>query len=398
MACDSSIRRLLVGAFFFWFSLYTYPSFLSAYSSEALSATPMIVGIIVGSYGLTQMVLRIPLGLWSDMIRRRKPFLAMGMGASLLSGAGFALTRSAAGAIVFRGLAGVAAATWVTYTALYSAYFSQQDTARAMGRMTSLQYGAQLAAMLLGAYLAQALSEEVAFWLASAAALAGFITVLSIEDAPIVTPPQTLRTLLSVVRDRSLLLSTALTTLFQFISWGTVMGFTINWARDVVGLSTTQLGLLSAAYLLPSTLVSQWSGGALSDRMGQRAVLGVGYGLIAMACLLFAHAQTAVLLFTAQAAFGLGMGLTQPINVSGSIRNIDPARRGAAIGFYQSVYGIGMFLGPVLSGALIERFSAGVQLTAGYIANFYGMACIAVLCVLISVMLGRGVLPGRGKN
>ena len=48
-----------------------------------------MVGLVVGSYGLIQMLLRIPLGIWSDRIGKRKVFITIGvllaLGSSLLT-------------------------------------------------------------------------------------------------------------------------------------------------------------------------------------------------------------------------------------------------------------------------------------------------------------------------
>ena len=87
----ASFRRelpVLAAIFFFWFSMYTYPSFFSAYVSDRLMAPEVMTGLIVGAYGFAQMILPIPLGIASDWTRRRKPFVALGFIASLLACAG----------------------------------------------------------------------------------------------------------------------------------------------------------------------------------------------------------------------------------------------------------------------------------------------------------------------
>jgi MFS family permease len=215
----------MTGAFFLWLSVYTYPSFLSAYAKSTLNATPVMVGMIVGSYGLTQMLLRIPVGVISDVIRRRKPFLILGMAASLLSAVGLALVKTPAGALVFRGLAGVAVSTWVAHIALYSQMFDPEEANDAIGRISAMQYGAQVAAMLVGGFLAQLVAPEAAFLLGAAAAAAGLVVVSGVREQPIqtVTPRRTvlmvLRESLAVVRDKSLLISTLLATVYQFAAW-----------------------------------------------------------------------------------------------------------------------------------------------------------------------------------
>jgi MFS family permease len=108
-----------------------------------------------------------------------------------------------------------------------------------------------------------------------------------------------------------------------------------------------------------------------------RTLIG-GFLACASACVLFAFSYSAALLFTAQALFGVGMGMILPVTVTGSIRNIAPESRGAATGFYQSVYGAGMFLGPILAGTVIK--------VAGYRANFFMAAGIMVLGAALSLL------------
>ncbi len=368
------VSRLMAGAFLLWFSVYTYPSFLSVYAKTTLGAAPVFVGLIVGSYGFMQMLLRIPLGVFSDMLRRRKPFLIGGMIASILSAVGLAVVKTPVGALFFRGLAGVAVSTWVAHTALYSAMFRPEETTDAMGRLSAAQYGSQVAAMLLGGFVAQYVSREAAFLLGGLAAAAGLILVSGTKEQEI-KQGVSLRQLVSVVGDRSLLLSTLMATVYQFAAWGTVLGFTGNWASEVVGMSSSALSLLSASFLLTNTILSRFSG-ALVRRFGQASMLLAGFAACAAASVLFAFSYGAPLLFAAQALFGVGMGLLLPVTVAGAIQNIEPELRGAAMGFYQSVYGAGMFLGPVLAGKIVEA--------AGYRVNFFAMAGILALGAALS--------------
>ena len=48
----------------YWFSLYVYMPILTPYV-EGLGASLSMVGLVVGSYGFTQMLIRIPLGIYS---------------------------------------------------------------------------------------------------------------------------------------------------------------------------------------------------------------------------------------------------------------------------------------------------------------------------------------------
>ena len=59
-------------------------------------------------------------------------------------------------------------------------------------------------------------------------------------------------------------------------------------------------------------------------------------------------------LTASQALGGFGRGLVFAPLATLSIRRVPPRERGAAMGVFQAVYALGMFLGPATSGALAE--------------------------------------------
>ena len=396
----ASFRRelpVLAAIFLFWFSMYTYPSFFSAYVSDRLMAPEVMTGLIVGAYGFAQMVLPIPLGIASDWTRRRKPFVALGFAASLLACAGLIVaemlaargqvgTLTHAVALLARGLSGVTAATWVSFSVLYSASYEADEIAPAVSRLMVPQYGSQIVAMLLGAQLAQRVGETAAFALAGAAALLGLLLMRRVPERPPVGERLTLKSFAAVLSDRGLKVGTLLGTLFRLVCWGTVLGFVPNWARDVAGFSVSQLGYLSVMYLLPNTVMARLSGAYLAPRFGFRKVLAAGFAIVAAACFLCPRATAFWGLLAVQGLFGVGMGLILPLTLSAAIRNIPDHRRGAAMGVYQAVYGVGMFIGPVAAGWIISALPTAVE---GMAANFYANGALSLLGVALTLWLLR---------
>ena len=396
----ASFRRelpVLAAIFLFWFSMYTYPSFFSAYVSDRLMAPEVMTGLIVGAYGFAQMVLPIPLGIASDWTRRRKPFVALGFAASLLACAGLIVAEMLAArgqvgtlthivALLARGLSGVTAATWVSFSVLYSASYEADEIAPAVSRLMVPQYGSQIVAMLLGAQLAQRVGETAAFALAGAAALLGLLLMRRVPERPPVGERLTLKSFAAVLSDRGLKVGTLLGTLFRLVCWGTVLGFVPNWARDVAGFSVSQLGYLSVMYLLPNTVMARLSGAYLAPRFGFRKVLASGFAIVAAACFLYPRATAFWGLLAVQGLFGVGMGLILPLTLSAAIRNIPDHRRGAAMGVYQAVYGVGMFIGPVAAGWIISALPTAVE---GMAANFYANGALSLLGVALTLWLLR---------
>lgn len=398
-------NRLFSAVFLFWFSVYTYPSFLTSYAVNTLHATNVLAGMIVGSYGLTQMILRIPLGILSDVLKRRKPFVMMGFGLSIAASGGLALVDILAGreivpeglalaALFCRGVSGMTAAAWVNLSVLYSSNYHGEDLAPAMSRLIVPQCGSQIIAMLLGAQLAGRLGELYAFLLATAAGMAGLLVMARIQETRPTGEPMTVRALAAVIRNRQLVQGTVLATVYQLVVWATAQGFVQNWARDVIGMTTAELGFLSVANLLPNTILSRFSGTVFAPRFGRKTVLGAGFGFLAAACCFYPQTDSMWSLMGAQALLGCGVGLIMPLTMASAIETVPENRRGAAMGIYQAIYGLGMFAGPVIAGWVIEGFlkaSAGEEtIRPGYTANFYAMAAIAVIGGILAVLLTQG--------
>ena len=77
-----------------------------------------------------------------------------------------------------------------------------------------------------------------------------------------------------------------------------------------------------------------------------------------------------------------------PITMSSAIETVPQEKRGAAMGIYQAVYGVGMFLGPVIAGHVIEYFSASsANSVSGYSANFHVFLAVSVVGAILSVLL-----------
>jgi EmrB/QacA subfamily drug resistance transporter len=107
--------------------------------------------------------------------------------------------------------------------------------------------------------------------------------------------------------------------------------------------------LAFAALLLPA--------GALGDRYGRRATLAWGLALFAVASTGAAFAGGIEALIAARALMGVGAAMIMPATLS-LVTSVfsDPRERSSAIGAWAATAGIGVALGPVLGGLLLDRF------------------------------------------
>ncbi len=340
----------------YWFSMYTYVPILAAYV-EMLGASHKMAGIIVGSYGFTQMILRIPVGVVSDRIHKRRLFINFGMVFTLLSGVGLWLSKDLTLILVFRSLAGAAAATWVDFTVLFTSYYKHEKSTEAIGTLSFLNNIAQMLGMFAGGWLSEKVSWESPFALGAAAALLGlalsfFIVEKFEEGATKITP----REILGVAKDRTLITVSSLAILSQVITFATVYGFTPVYAK-AMGASKLDMALLTVFSSLPSAFASLLGSKHLTRMFGEKMVAAWGFILMGVFTVTIPFTGNFWLLLVTQVFAGIGRGLTFPSLMGLSIKDMPASRRATAMGFFQAIYGLGMFAGPVLMGLIGDMAS-----------------------------------------
>jgi len=356
---------ILITISLFWFSLYAYVPIFPGYIENS-GVSHSMVGIIIGSYGFSQMVVRLPLGIISDRLKKRKLFIILGIISAFLSGLGLWLFDSALSMLFFRTLAGVAVSPWVTFSVLFSSYYRSDEAPKATGYLVAASNFGQVLAMFAGSSIAEISGVKSSFLLAALAAVLAFASGLLIsENKEITKKPLSFAELASVGKSGSLIIVSVLAILAQFILFATIYGFTPIVAESL-GASSTQLGLLSALSVLPGIPAGALSGSYFTNKFGEKKTLFTGFLIAAFSCIAIPFVKSLPVLVITEVIGGFGKGVIVPLLMGLCIKNVEENKRGSAMGFFQSVYGLGMFAGPVVVGFIsdIASLSTGFYFTA----------------------------------
>lgn len=340
---------------FYWFSMYMYVPILSPYLNS-LGYSVTIIGFILGSYGLTQLLIRFPLGMLSDRIHRRKPFIVLGMLTGVLSCLIFMLHGSWLLALLARVIAGVCASTWVAFTVLYAAYFAEKDAATAMSNASFMTGAGQLLSMTASGFLAEKYGWNATFTVGAIFGLVGLALSLFIKEPPegVRRTPISIRTLSTVATNKWLLQVSWLSILAHMVLFITMFGFTPLQAT-AIGASKNELTIIVVAFMLPHALFSWLTGRWLAPRFGAWRVILVGFAASCVTTLAIPLCSSVWSLAATQAVNGLAQGLHMPLLLALAIERFESAKRATAMGFYQAVYSVGLFAGPFIAGALNDH-------------------------------------------
>lgn len=162
-------------------------------------------------------------------------------------------------------------------------------------------------------------------------------------------------------------------------------------ADPVRGLGATQVELewaVNSYTLVFAGLLFMF--GVVADRYGRRRFLLIGLLLFGIASLFSAYAQDPGQLIAARALMGIGGAAIMPATLSIIASVFDPRERGRAIGVWAGAVGIGVAIGPITGGLLLERFWWGAIFLINVPVVLLGVALIAAL-----VPESRDPHPGR---
>jgi DHA2 family multidrug resistance protein-like MFS transporter len=123
------------------------------------------------------------------------------------------------------------------------------------------------------------------------------------------------------------------------------------WINDIYG------------FVMAGFLVTM---GTLGDRIGRRRILLVGAAIFGAASVAAAFAPSAEILIAARAVMGLGAAAVTPSTLSLiSTMFKDARQRGVAIGLWAASISVGVAVGPLVGGLLLESFWWGAALLIG---------------------------------
>jgi EmrB/QacA subfamily drug resistance transporter len=163
-----------------------------------------------------------------------------------------------------------------------------------------------------------------------------------------------------VIRDRPIAaLLVICLSVFVISVDATIVNVALPTLSRELDADTAQLQWIVDAYTLVMAGLLL-SAGSLSDRYGRRGWLSSGLAVFAITSAVAAQMTTADGLIAARAAMGVGAAVIFPTTLA-LITNIfsDPTARAKAIGLWAAMVGVGVAVGPITGGWLLEHFAWG---------------------------------------
>jgi MFS family permease len=301
-------------------------------------------------YGLWQALARLPVGIAADWAGRRKPFIVVGLALSAAGALVLGAAHTPEALLLGRSITGLAAATWVPLTVIFSSLYPPEEAVRATTTLTVVSAFARVFGTLSTGTLNALRGYSLAFIVAAVLASLAILLILPVAEIrqPAKAPNPSGIVRLAVRRD--VLLPAALDALVHYVLMGLVFGFVAILAKELgaTGALVSNLSVVHLAVFTPAVLGASF----LLRRFDKRPLLLFSFAALALGVACGALATSIAWLVAVQVLVGVGFGISYPILMGMSIERVDGAERATAMGVHQSVYAIGMFAGPWLSGVI----------------------------------------------
>jgi MFS family permease len=353
-----------------------------------LGAREAQVGLVIGAFPLTAMVLRPLAGDLADRLGRR-PLVLLGTAIFMLAPLGYAAVGTVPGLLLLRLFHGTGMGFGPTAaTVIVTDVTPPERRGAAMGA-----YGlASAAALAVGPYVGGELVRTAGFTatFVTAAAIEGLALVLAWalpETRPVAGGPSAGAPARDSGAEGALArfwrrwfspaaVLPSVLVLALYVSYGGLAALLPLFAAE---RRLGNPGLFFTVFALVS-LVVRSPAGRLSDRLGRRRVIAPALAVAGLSLALLGAATSGAMFLGAAALYGVAFGAGQPALLAMTADRVAPAERGRAMGTLYTAWELGILAGSILLGLAATRLGyaatwwiAGVTAGLGAAATLRGV-------------------------
>lgn len=360
----------------------------------SLGADEFTIGLIFGAFSVALLLFSIPFGIISDRIGR-VPLMVTGMFLLALTNLVFAISGNVYVLVLARLVQGISgAATWSAGLALIADTFDASERGSRLGIAMSVMSIGTLSGPVIGGIIYDNFGYVASFILPSVLAMATCIAFLAIRVPPGPRGSQgSYRELIGKAPLAFVVCSAAI--IAGALIFGVIEPFIPVYLYQKFSATPTLIGLMFGVMSLMN-IVTAPVVGKLYDRYGGKYLLSSGLALSGFLIIIIAFAPSILVITGSFAMLGVAMSLAlTPILplLSDLFVREQMGTQGFIYGIYNTLFSIGLTVGPFMGGFLVVRFTFPVTLL--------GLAVVVLstgMLVLIFINDRRDQLIGRNPT
>lgn len=357
--------------------------------ADALGATPSMVGIVVSSFSITALLARPFAGPAFDSFSRKRLLIASQLiicACMFLYG----IVGTLEGLVAVRLVHGVGiGCSGPLAMSLVSEFLPESKFASGVSIYALAQSFAQVIGPAAGLYLVEAIGFSSSYFLAAGCLLVAICGVALIKE------PYRERLRYELKLDRMFApeaVGKGVALMLLATSFSCMGAYVVLYGYSV---GVDQMGIFFIVYAM-CLLGTRPLFGSLADRFGAPRMLIVGISFFAASYLALAFADGLPLFIIAAILGSAGFGCCGPLLQSEALASVPPSRRGAASNTAFTGLDLGMLIGPMIGGAIVEK----AMPLLGSQPEAYSVMWVAMLvpAAIASAVVLRWNLKGRHRE
>ncbi|MDX6022131.1 MFS transporter [Scandinavium sp. V105_16] len=385
-------RLFFVISILFFICIHSIDAFLAPMMLEQ-GIEPQVMGMIMGASGLATLLIRFPLGIVSDVVKSRKIFIQISLLLPIFTWPLAWFDPNPVTLYLAKAADGVTAATWVLYNILFMRYFDRSEAPAAVALLALAGPVGVFIGNCIGGLLIHYFDNNIAFFLSCMSGLLALLLTTRITDVHDAVRAPTLQACVVAARkqlsDRSVWMIGILATIVILVPFATRDTLTPIYAEQL-GARAGILSLLSNIHLVFYAIAVALCSSVFYKRLGvvKTAVLGIILQVLSTIGIPFTSNMYVIYGLQAMAGFSFGMAFAAFMSLS--VVNTTSDEQSTRMGLFQTIYSLGMFIGPVIMGVMLQH----INMASGYIV----IAALSVVAVMMTPLSARWVYSRQIKK
>jgi len=352
----------------------------------SLGASAWMIGLVEGAAETTASLLKVFSGYWSDRVKRRKPFVLGGYGLSTVTKPMFALANTWPFVLFVRVLERVGKGIRdAPRDAIVAESVDVSIRGKAYGFQRALDGIGSFSGALLAVLLLPLLGYRELFLIAFLPGIVAVLLILFIRErrsAEVVPHAATPMRVSMRKLPRNLQLFILVSTVFALGNFGyaflILKGKTLGYADNVTLMLYVLFYVVYTLFTIPA--------GILSDRVGRKPVLIIGYVLFAVTAVALLFTSALVPLIVVFILYGMFFGMIDGVQRAFVVDLAPSDLKGTALGTFYTATGLIALPGGFIAGYLWTVFSPQ--------ATFLFALGLTILGLLMFSFVKKTMQPG----
>ena len=374
----------------FWSAISIIRAYRKLYAitpieNGGLSLTPLLAAQIAAGYGLMSLIVRLPMFIASDILRRRKIFVQISLFLLIVTSFLVAFNGSYTTLYLSSLSLGISATMLALFNVMFSETFSKEKAALSVSILSVAPLLAEfIAAPIQYIFTLNEYKHFNYMWIVSGVlAVITFILTFMMKDYRPVDSGFSFNKVKVVLKHGSFIYVCIMALLLSFVKFATSGANMIAYGKTSLGMSPLMLAYLDAVFAIPQLIAGVLVGVYFTRKWGLQKTLLFMFGCALTFYVIALYVNNPYVIYFSYILNGLGYGGAYNVLISLAMQYFDKEYRNVSMGIYQAFFALGIFYGDYVYVWIAKHVANGLFGFDQSKAIFLIVICITLISMLM---------------